>query len=143
MSSQSCEISGYYIPKGTNLLINIWAIGHDPETWTDPLEFQPSRFLPGERRPEMYVSGNEFELIPFGAGRRICAGMNLGIRMGQLLIATLVHAFDWDLVDDLAPEELNMEEELGLTLRKKVPLMVLARPRLLDTTFDDSKSRET
>lgn len=143
MSSQSCEISGYYIPKGTTLLVNIWAIGRDPEVWTDPLEFRPNRFLPGEGRPEMDVSGNDFRLIPFGAGHRICAGMNLGMRMGQLLTATLVQAFSWDLSDGLAPEELNMEEGFGLTLRKKVPLMVLARPRLLDSAYGDSKPHES
>ncbi|XWS60453.1 hypothetical protein CRYUN_Cryun07bG0037700 [Craigia yunnanensis] len=130
MASESCEINGYHIPKGATLLVNVWAIARDPNEWKDPLEFQPERFLPGGERPNADVRGNDFEVIPFGAGRRICAGMSLGLRMVQLLAATLVHAFDWELADGLMPEKLNMEEAFGLTLQRAAPLMVHPRPRL-------------
>ena len=130
MASESCEINGYHIPKGATLLVNVWAIARDPNEWKNPLEFQPERFLPGGERPNADVRGNDFEVIPFGAGRRICAGMSLGLRMVQLLTATLVHAFDWELADGLTPEKLNMDEAFGLTLRRATPLMVHPRPRL-------------
>ncbi|GAB4860872.1 cytochrome P450 [Ancistrocladus abbreviatus] len=130
MAAESCEINNYYIPKGSTILINVWAISRDPEVWTDPLEFRPSRFLPGGERPNVDIKGNDFEVIPFGAGRRICAGLSLGLRMVQLLTATLVHAFDWELADGQVPEKLNMDEAYGLTLQRKVPLMVQPRPRL-------------
>ncbi|XP_021287063.1 flavonoid 3'-monooxygenase [Herrania umbratica] len=130
MASESCEINGYHIPKGATLLVNVWAIARDPDEWKDPLEFRPERFLPGGERPNADVRGNDFEVIPFGAGRRICAGMSLGLRMVQLLAATLVHAFDWELADGLMPEKLNMEEAFGLTLQRAAPLMVHPRPRL-------------
>lgn len=130
MAAEPCEINGYYIPKNTTLLVNVWAIARDPNVWADPLKFQPERFLLGGERPDADVKGNDFEVIPFGAGRRICAGMSLGLRMVQLLTATLVHAFDWNLADGLMPEKLNMEEDYGLTLQRKVPLMVHPRPRL-------------
>ncbi|OMP08136.1 Cytochrome P450 [Corchorus olitorius] len=130
MASESCEINGYHIPKGATLLVNVWAIARDPNEWKEPLEFRPQRFLPGGERPNADVRGNDFEVIPFGAGRRICAGMSLGLRMVQLLTATLVHAFDWELADGLMPEKLNMEEAFGLTLQRAEPLMVHPRPRL-------------
>ncbi|XVE56822.1 hypothetical protein DITRI_Ditri04bG0041700 [Diplodiscus trichospermus] len=130
MAAESCEINGYHIPKGATLLVNVWAIARDPEEWKNPLEFRPERFLPGGERPNADVRGNDFEVIPFGAGRRICAGMSLGLRMVQLLTATLVHAFDWELADGLMPEKLNMDEAFGLTLQRAVPLMVHPRPRL-------------
>ncbi|KVH99275.1 cytochrome P450 [Cynara cardunculus var. scolymus] len=123
IASESCEVNGYYIPKGSTLLVNVWAIARDPKMWTDPLEFRPSRFLPGGEKPNANVKGNDFEIIPFGAGRRICAGMSLGLRMVQLLIASLVHAFDWELANGLDPEKLNMEEAYGLTLQRAAPLM--------------------
>ena len=130
MAAESCEIDGYHIPKGSTLLVNVWAISRDPKQWTNPLEFRPERFLPGSEKAHVDIKGNDFEVIPFGAGRRICAGMSLGLRMVQLLTATLVHAYDWDLPDGLMPEKLNMDEAYGLTLQRAAPLMVHPWPRL-------------
>nr|BBG28368.1 flavonoid 3'-hydroxylase 2 [Cymbidium hybrid cultivar] len=129
--SEDYEIDGYLIPKGATLLINIWAIGRDPIAWADEtLAFQPDRFLPGGRHEGADVKGNDFELIPFGGGRRICAGMNLGLRMVQLLSATLVHAFDWKLPEGELPEKLDMDLSFGLTLHRTNPLMIRPVPRL-------------
>nr|AWH66840.1 flavonoid 3'-hydroxylase [Chrysanthemum x morifolium] len=136
ISSESCEVDGYYIPKGSTLLVNVWAIARDPKMWADPLEFRPSRFLPGGEKPGADVRGNDFEVIPFGAGRRICAGMSLGLRMVQLLIATLVQTFDWELANGLEPEMLNMEEAYGLTLQRAAPLMVHPKPRLAPHVYE-------
>ncbi|XP_019056802.1 PREDICTED: flavonoid 3'-monooxygenase isoform X5 [Tarenaya hassleriana] len=130
IASESCEINGYHIPKGSTLLTNIWAIARDPDQWSHPLEFRPDRFLPGGEKAEVDVKGNDFELIPFGAGRRICAGLSLGLRMIQLLTATVVHGFDWELADGVRPEKLNMDEAYGITLQRADPLMVHPRPRL-------------
>ncbi|XP_057950655.1 flavonoid 3'-monooxygenase [Malania oleifera] len=130
IASNACEVDGYYIPKGSTLLVNVWAIARDPAVWNDPLEFRPARFLPGGERPNADVKGNDFEVIPFGAGRRICAGMSLGLRTVQLLTAALVQAFRWELPEGEVAEKLNMEEAYGLTLQRAAPLTVLPRPRL-------------
>nr|QRV61378.1 F3'H [Litchi chinensis] len=135
MASESCEINGYHIPKGSTLLVNVWAIARDPNEWAEPLEFRPERFLPGGEKPNVDVKGNDFEVIPFGAGRRICAGMSLGLRMVQLLTATLIHAFNWELPDGRRPEKLNMEEAYGLTLQRAEPLVVHPRPRLFPEAY--------
>ncbi|KAJ0702313.1 putative flavonoid 3'-monooxygenase [Helianthus annuus] len=130
IASESCEVDRYYIPKGSTLLFNLWAIARDPKFWTDPLEFKPTRFLPGGEKSNVDIRGNDFEVMPFGAGRRMCVGMSLGLRMTQLLIATLVQSFDWELANGLEPEKLNMDESYGLTLQKAEPLMVHPKPRL-------------
>ncbi|XP_065878611.1 flavonoid 3'-monooxygenase-like [Euphorbia lathyris] len=130
MAAESCEINGYHIPKGSTLLVNVWAIARDPDVWNEPLEFQPERFLAGGERPNADLKGTDFEVIPFGAGRRICAGMNLGLVMVHMLIASLVHGFEWKLEDGLNPEKLNMDEAYGLTLQRLQPLMVHPKPRL-------------
>ena len=130
MAAESCEIGGYQIPKGATLLVNIWAISRDPNTWHDPLEFRPERFLPGGDHAGADVKGTDFDIIPFGAGRRICAGLSLGLRMVQFLTATLVHAFDWELPPGETAEKLDMEEAYGLTLQRAVPLRVRPLPRL-------------
>nr|ABM46853.1 flavonoid 3'-hydroxylase [Ageratina adenophora] len=136
ISSEACEVDGYYIPKGSTLLVNVWAIARDPEMWTDPLEFRPSRFLPGGEKPNVDVRGNDFEVIPFGAGRRICVGMTLGLRMVQLLVATLVQTFDWELAKGLEPEKLNMDEAYGLTLQRAEQLIVHPKPRLAPGVYE-------
>ncbi|XP_020678521.1 flavonoid 3'-monooxygenase-like [Dendrobium catenatum] len=131
MAIKDCEIDGYLIPKGATLFVNIWAIGRDPVSWpNDPLEFNPDRFGPGSLHENVDVKGNDFELIPFGAGRRICAGMNLGLRMVPLVTAVLVHSFDWKLLDGQMANMIDMEESYGVTMQKARPLMAKAVPRL-------------
>ncbi|KAH7665219.1 Flavonoid 3'-monooxygenase protein [Dioscorea alata] len=81
------------------------------------------------------LKGTHFELIPFGAGRRICVGLRLGLRMTTLLLASLVHGFDWALPDGLTPESLNMDTEFGLTLERSVPLVARPIPRLAHDAY--------
>ena len=129
-AAEPCEVAGFHIPGGATLLVNVWAIARDPEVWSDPLEFKPSRFLPSGSHADVDLKGAHFELIPFGAGRRICAGLSLGLRMVTLMVGSLVHGFDWPLPDGLTPETLNMDEEFGLTLQRAVPLSACPIPRL-------------
>jgi len=98
--------------------VNLWGIGRDPEVWPDPLEFRPARFLPGGSHSDVDIKGGDFGLIPFGAGRRICAGLSWGMRMVTLTSATLVHAFDWELPAGQTPEKLDMEEAFTLMLQR-------------------------
>ncbi|TVU30724.1 hypothetical protein EJB05_22359 [Eragrostis curvula] len=136
MASQDCEVNGYRIPKGTELLVNVWGIARDPALWPDPLEFRPARFLPGGSHENVDVKGADFGLIPFGAGRRICAGLSWGLRMVTLTSATLVHAFDWELPAGQTPDKLNMDEAFTLLLQRAVPLMARPVPRLLPSAYE-------
>ncbi|XP_057841882.2 flavonoid 3',5'-hydroxylase 1 [Cryptomeria japonica] len=124
VSTEACQVGGYYIPKDTRLMVNIWGIGRDPEIWNKPLEFNPDRFIGSKIDPR----GNDFQLIPFGAGRRICAGTRMGITMVEYTLGSLIHAFDWEMPP--GKEILNMEEAFGLALQKNEPLVVRAIPRL-------------
>jgi len=135
VAAEECEVDGFRIPAGTTLLVNVWAIARDPEAWPEPLQFRPDRFLPGGSHAGVDVKGSDFELIPFGAGRRICAGLSWGLRMVTLMTATLVHALDWDLADGMTAGKLDMEEAYGLTLQRAVPLMVRPAPRLLPSAY--------
>ncbi|KAJ9706714.1 hypothetical protein PVL29_001943 [Vitis rotundifolia] len=115
------DIAGFTVPKNTQVLVNAWAIGRDPNTWENPNSFVPERFL----GLDMGVKGQNFELIPFGAGRRICPGLPLAIRMVHLMLASLIHSYDWKLEDGVTPENMNMEESFGLSLQKAQPLQAL------------------
>nr|BBM28223.1 flavonoid 3'5'-hydroxylase [Clematis patens] len=128
---ESCEVNGYYIPKGTRLSVNIWGMGRDPNVWENPLEFNPDRFLRVETM-KIDPRGNHFELIPFGAGRRICAGSRMAIVLVEYMLGTLVHSFDWNLADGV---ELNMDESFGLALQKAVPLVAIVTPRLPPSVY--------
>ena len=107
--------------------MNIWGIGRDPQVWANPLDFKPERFLSG-KNAKIDPRGNDFELIPFGAGRRICAGTRMGIVLVEYILGTLVHSFDWKLPAEVV--ELNMDEAFGLALQKAVPLSASVSPRL-------------
>ncbi|KAL6643300.1 hypothetical protein ACP70R_021481 [Stipagrostis hirtigluma subsp. patula] len=136
MAAEDCEVAGYRIPKGSELLVNVWGIARDPALWPDPLEYRPSRFLPGGSHENVDLKGGDFGLIPFGAGRRICAGLSWGLRMVTLTSATLVHAFDWELPVGQTPDKLNMDEAFTLLLQRAVPLMVHPVPRLLPSAYE-------
>ncbi|XP_044483699.1 flavonoid 3',5'-hydroxylase 2-like [Mangifera indica] len=131
ISTEACVVNGYYIPANTRLSVNIWAIGRDPERWENPLEFTPERFL-SKKYAKIDPRGNDFELIPFGAGRRICAGTRMGIVLVEYILGTLVHSFDWELPHGV---ELNMDEAFGLALQKAVPLAAIVYPRLAPNAY--------
>ncbi|KAM3740859.1 hypothetical protein ACB098_08G131300 [Castanea mollissima] len=118
------EIIGYIIPKDAQVLVNAWTIGRDPSFWDNAKSFMPERFL----ELEIDVKGRNFELIPFGGGRRICPGLLLAIRMLPLMLGSLIQAFDWKLEDGVEPEDLNMEDKFGITLQKAHPLRAVPIP---------------
>lgn len=134
-ASESIEVNGCHIPKGSSLFLNLWAIARDPDVWSKPDVFQPERFLPGGEKANIDVKGNDLELIPFSAGRRICAGMNMALLVVHLLLATLVHAFEWELPGGQIPQSLNMDEKVGITVQRAVPLLVHPKPRLASNAY--------
>lgn len=117
-------LDGYTIMKDSQVLVNAWAIGRDPTVWEDPLEFKPERFL----KSGIDVRGQDFELIPFGAGRRICPGLPLAIRMIPMMLGSLLNNFDWKLDTSNQHETLDMTEKFGITLQKVNPLCVVPIP---------------
>ncbi|XP_049936118.1 geraniol 8-hydroxylase-like [Nymphaea colorata] len=122
------EVSGFTVPKNTQVLVNAWAIGRDPASWENATSFLPERFL----NSDVNFKGKDFHFIPFGAGRRICPGMPLGVCMAHLVLASLLHSFSWTLPDGMGPEQLDVKAKFGLTLQKAIPLKVFPSPRSLD-----------
>ncbi|XP_020244492.1 protopine 6-monooxygenase-like [Asparagus officinalis] len=88
---EDCQIQGYHVPAGTQLLVNIWNLQRDPRVWTDPYEFKPERFL---TKSPLDVRGQHFELIPFGSGRRACPGISFSLQVMHLTLARLIQAFE-------------------------------------------------
>ncbi|EYU24238.1 hypothetical protein MIMGU_mgv1a022580mg, partial [Erythranthe guttata] len=114
-------IGCYDIPPKTMVMINTWAIGRDPSYWDEPERYMPERFL----NSTVDIKGFDFQLLPFGAGSRICPGIGFAETSIEHTIANLVHKFDWALPDGMKGEDLDVTEKHGLSLRKKLPLIVV------------------
>ncbi|KAL7264901.1 hypothetical protein ACSBR1_002788 [Camellia fascicularis] len=117
---QDTNFMGYQIPKNTQVLVNAWAIGRDPECWDDPELFKPERFLGSK----IDYRGQHYEFIPFGAGQRMCAGIPLAHRMVHLLLGSLLREFEWELDGKVTCENMDMKERIGIAVRKLEPLEV-------------------
>ncbi|CAI8600715.1 unnamed protein product [Vicia faba] len=120
---EKCTVSGYDIPAKTILYVNAWAIQRDPNVWENPQEFYPERFL----NSSINFIGQDFELIPFGAGRRICPGLPMAVASLELFLANLLYSFDWELPHGLKKEDIDTEMLPGITQHKKNPLCLVAK----------------
>lgn len=115
------KLDGYDIDPKSHLYVNAWAIARDPNYWFNPEEFLPERFMGSN----IDYRGQNFELLPFGAGRRSCPGMNMAIATVELTLANLLLRFDWKLPDGMKEDDVNMEEDAGLTVTNKSPLKLV------------------
>jgi len=125
-ASASVKIAGYDIPKGATVIVNVWAVARDPEVWDDPLEFRPERFL----QENIDIKGADFRVLPFGAGRRVCPGAQLGINLVTTMLGHMLHHFSWSLPEGTRPEDVEMMETPGLVTFMATPLKAVATPRL-------------
>ncbi|PON44988.1 Cytochrome P450, E-class, group I [Parasponia andersonii] len=129
-SREDIIIEGHYIPKKTRILVNVWAIGRDPNVWSKNVEeFYPERFI----GKDIDVRGHDFKFLPFGAGRRACPGMQLGLVTVRYVLAQLLHCFIWELPSGMEDKDIDMTESFGLVVgRANSNLLVKPTYRLLD-----------
>ncbi|WCJ41733.1 cytochrome P450 family 83 subfamily B polypeptide 1 [Euphorbia peplus] len=119
--SANCILEGYDIKEKTIIYVNAYAIGRDPQIWENPEEFYPERFIGSC----IDLKGQDYELIPFGGGRRRCAGMFIALYTIELALANLLYKFDWKMPIGLRSDELDTEAQPGLAMGKKSPLCLI------------------
>ncbi|KAG6557325.1 hypothetical protein Mapa_001253 [Marchantia paleacea] len=119
-------LGGYYIPAHSAVFVNCLSISRDPKLWQNPLAFDPDRFM-GKNGP---IGANDFKLLPFGSGRRKCAGVNLGLLMFQRMLVSLLQEFDWCPPPGLSPLDVPNHDGFGLVVQTALPLRLHPTPRL-------------
>ncbi|KAK9996272.1 hypothetical protein SO802_020958 [Lithocarpus litseifolius] len=117
------HIGQNFIPAGTTAMVNMWAITHDEQVWTEPNEFKPERFM----KEDVAIMGSDLRLAPFGSGRRVCPGKAMGIATVQLWLAQLLQSFKWTPSEHCS---VDLSECLKLSLEMKNSLICKAVPRV-------------
>ncbi|KAF3442185.1 hypothetical protein FNV43_RR16101 [Rhamnella rubrinervis] len=125
-ANSSVKVGGYDVPKGSNVHVNVWAVARDPSVWKNPNDFRPERFL----EEDVDMKGHDFRLLPFGAGRRVCPGAQLGINLATSMLGHLLHHFCWSPPEGVKPDEIDMSENPGLVTYMRTPLQAVLTPRL-------------
>ncbi|XP_077222937.1 cytochrome P450 71AU50-like [Tasmannia lanceolata] len=126
-SMENITIEGYHIPKKSRVIINAWAISRDSTAWPNPEEFNPERFIGNNAD----MRGSDCLFLPFGAGRRGCPGISLGLLVVRLVVSQLMHCFSWELPDGVKPNELDMSEKFSLVVPRANHLKAIPSYRLL------------
>ena len=125
-AAKNCVVSGIEIEANTRVYVNTYAIGRDPEFWETPEDFLPERFM----NSSIDIKGHDYELLPFGAGRRMCPGMSMGMAMTELVLANLLYSFNWEVPPGEKTADIDMATLPGLTAHKKNHLCLV--PRIVD-----------
>lgn len=106
---------------GKPVIVNAWALGRDSKYWTEPERFIPHRFL----ECSIDYKGNNFEYIPFGAGRRICPGISFADAIMKLSLVVLLYHFDRTLPNEMKHEDLDMTETFSVGIRTKDDMYII------------------
>jgi cytochrome P450 len=114
------EIDGYPLRPGDTVLPMIFMTHRHPEFWREPERFDPERFAPGADRGRHACA-----YLPFGAGPRICLGMNFALQEMVLLVATVAQR----LRMSLSPGQSLEIDPHASTLRSRRGLHVRVSPR--------------
>ena len=121
-STQDVRLGDHHIPAGTQVLINAWAIGREAATWgPDAEKFRPERHLDSS----VDFRGHNFELVPFGAGRRICPAISFAVVLIEVALANFVHRYDWKLPEDSKENQTNVAESTGMVIHRLFPLYAI------------------
>ncbi|KAG9459041.1 hypothetical protein H6P81_003549 [Aristolochia fimbriata] len=123
------RLGGYDIPTDANLEFYLLPIATNPNCWTEPGRFWPDRFLTGEEAD--ITGGKEVKMIPFGAGRRICPGLTMGMLHVNLILARMVQEFEWSAHPSYP---ISFEEQLEFTVVMKNSLRAVVKPRKKPTS---------
>ncbi|KAL0393133.1 UNVERIFIED_CONTAM: Valine N-monooxygenase 2 [Sesamum radiatum] len=124
LSMEDTVVGGYFIPKGSHVLLSRPGLGQNPRVWKDPLVYKPERHIISPN-----VLDHELCMLSFSTGRRGCPAIVLGSTMTNILLARLIQGFSWSAPPNGSNNTVDLTESKGdLSMAK--PLLARAIPRL-------------
>jgi cholesterol 24(S)-hydroxylase len=87
VATEDTDLNGTFIPKGTQLTVNIYNIQHSDKYWNDGDKFNPDRF--SESGEGIRGAGEGLAWLPFGNGARQCIGMNFSLNEQRVMLSML------------------------------------------------------
>lgn len=130
LSMADCTVGGYFIPKGSHVLLSRHGLGRNPTVWDQPLRFYPERHL---LENKCDLGEGELRFISFTRGRRGCVGAGLGTNMTVMLLGRLLQCFAWKIPEGM--EKIDLRSEEANSLFKATPLFAHANPRLSPSVY--------
>lgn len=121
-TTSDVTIEGLHIPKDTVVFINQWSVNHDPQKWSDPHIFNPSRFLDENGALDKDLTNS---VMIFSIGRRRCIGDQIAKVEVFLISAILIHQLTFESDPS---QDLTLNCSYGLTL-KPFDYKISAKPR--------------
>ncbi|XP_052209132.1 tryptophan N-monooxygenase CYP79A68-like [Diospyros lotus] len=131
VSVADTTVAGYFIPKGSHVLLSRPGLGRNPKVWEEPLEFRPERHLT-EDGSEVGLNDPDLRILSFSIGRRGCVGVTLGSVMTTMLMARLLQGFTFKLPPNIS--KIDMKESAD-NMSRASPLLALAEPRLPENLY--------
>lgn len=125
--SQDTVVGGYFIPKGSYVVLSRLGLGRNPRVWDEPLRFIPERHILDHETSSVTLTDHELRMLSFSTGRRGCPGIVLGSTMSTMLLARLVQGFRWSPPPGMTSIDLAESSGDELALPKFV---ACATPRL-------------
>jgi unspecific monooxygenase len=108
-------IEGQVIPRGAKIFWSMLAAGRDPEVYSHPEEFLPERWL--DKSKEI----SQLPMIDFGSGSHRCLGEHLSMLEATVMLALLLHYFDWELVNGRSSVE-QLQQNLLIYPSDRMPV---------------------
>lgn len=124
VSVKDTVVAGYFIPKGSHVLLSRLGLGRNPNVWKDPMRFDPERHL----GTQVFLSDNELRMLSFSTGKRGCPGVVLGSTITTMLLARMIQGFEWKRPKNNKSRIRLVENHNDLHLAD--PLVAIAKPRL-------------
>lgn len=109
------QLGGYDIPKDTIMIAGLISLHSDEHIWKDPESFRPERFLDMHGK----LSLKKDVSLPFGAGRRLCAGETFARNTMFMCITALLQNFTPKLPENINLQDLLQETDCGLVRMPK------------------------
>jgi cytochrome P450 len=116
---EECEVGGYPIPAGAQLIMSQWTLQRDARYFDDPLEFRPDRWT-----AEFERALPKYAYFPFGGGPRRCIGDQFAMMEATLILATIARKYRLEVLPNHP-----IEYWPSITLRPRHGLRAVVRRR--------------